>query len=58
VSEQVLGEASESRKTRVPSRGRIPSFGFDMAQEAEHGFGLDIFQTQFCYRPALPVGEE
>jgi len=58
VPEQVLDEAAKSRETTVPARGGIPSLGFDIAQEAEHSFGLDILQTQFCYRPALPLGQE
>jgi len=58
VPEQVLGEAAKSGEARVSARSRILSLGFDIAQEAEYSFGLDILQTQFGYRPALPVSEE
>ena len=46
VSQKVLHEAADRRETTVPRHGGVPALGFDVAQEGQHSFGLNVVEIQ------------
>jgi hypothetical protein len=54
----MLHKAANGRESAIPGHGRVSSFRFDMIQEREHAFGLDIYDSQVGYRLVLLIGQK
>ena len=46
VLQKVLHEAADRRQTTVPRHGGVAAFGFDVVQEGQDSFGLNIVEIQ------------
>jgi hypothetical protein len=57
MPQQMLNKAADGGQTAIPRYSLVAAFRFDMGQEGEHRFGLDIVQLQACDRLSLLVGQ-
>src|SRR5882724_11918997 len=58
VLQKVLYEATDGRQPTVPRHGGVAALRFDVVQEFQHGFGLNVIEIEICDCFAFVASQE